>query len=233
MAGGRGADYYAAKLSGERLRRCYAVAPPRVQQYLDAEIDFVLSHVAPGESVVELGCGYGRVTLRLADVAGRVVGIDTSSESLELARALAGPDSSCEFLQMDASGLSFGDSEFDVVVCVQNGICAFGVDREPLVREALRVVRPGGLALFSTYSPRFWSHRLEWFEAQARAGLIGELDKEATGGGTIVCRDGLRLGALGREELRRLGVEAGLSPEIVEVDGSSLFAVWRVPPPPG
>jgi len=84
------------------------------------------------------------VAFRLAEVAVRVVGIDTSPESLTLARQLAGPDSKCEFLQMDASALTFGDEVFDVVLCIQNGICAFAVDPENLVREAVRVLRPGG-----------------------------------------------------------------------------------------
>jgi len=228
MAEGATADYYASALSGDRLRRCYAVAPPRVQRYLDAEIDFVVSELQRGDTVLELGCGYGRVCQRLTGVAGRVVGIDTSTESLSLAHSLAGTESKCEFLRMDASDLAFGDGEFDAVVCVQNGICAFGVDRSVLLREAVRVTRPGGRALFSTYAPGFWSHRLEWFEAQAQAGLIGELDTELTHAGTIVCKDGLRLGAMGREDLLALGDVIGLSPEIIEVDGSSLFAVWAV-----
>jgi hypothetical protein len=47
-------------LSGVRLQRCYKIAPPRVQQYLEAEVAFVLSHLHPGDEVLELGCGYGR-----------------------------------------------------------------------------------------------------------------------------------------------------------------------------
>jgi len=60
-------DYYAEKLSAERLRRCYEIASPRVKQYLEAEIDFVCDHLKGSEVVIELGCGYGRVALRLAE----------------------------------------------------------------------------------------------------------------------------------------------------------------------
>jgi SAM-dependent methyltransferase len=69
---------------------------------------------------------------------------------------------------MDASALALDDGVFDAVVCVQNGICAFGVDRVQLVREALRVARPGGLAMFSTYAEGFWSHRLDVCQQQQR-----------------------------------------------------------------
>lgn len=228
MEKGNGTDYYAAKLSAERLREVYEVASPRVRRYLQSEIDFARSWIEPGDDVLELGCGYGRVAFELARSAGRVVGIDTSPESLELARTLAGTDSRCEFLEMDAANLAFGDGEFDVVVCVQNGICAFRVDAARLVREALRVTRAAGRALFSTYAAEFWPHRLAWFEAQAAAGLLGEIDHEKTGNGTIVCRDGFRTGVLDPEELAALGRTVGNEPAITEVDGSSVFAVWHV-----
>ena len=116
--------YYVGQLSGERLRHCYEIASPRVKRYLEAEIRFVLGQLERDDAVLELGCGYGRVSSRLAEVAGRVVGIDTSAESLMLARRVAGPNSPSEFLEMDALELTFDESEFDKVVCVQNGICA-------------------------------------------------------------------------------------------------------------
>ena len=215
--------YYTGKLSGERLRQFYRIASPRVKQYLEAEIRFVLGRLERDDSVLELGCGYGRVALRLAAAGRRVVGIDTSAESLTLARRLAGPDSRCEFVEMDALDLAFPDSAFDGVVCVQNGICAFGVDQRELLREALRVTRPGGRVLFSTYAERFWPERLEWFESQAALGLVGAIDHERTGSGTIVCKDGFHARSLSPEELRRLAEGLGLEPVVTEVDGSSVF----------
>jgi len=220
------ASYYAAKLSGERLRRCYELASPRVRQYLDAEISFVLSRLTDADDVLELGCGYGRVARELARVAKRVVGIDTSLRSLELARALEDPSRDCTYLQMDASEMTFDDAEFDAVVCVQNGICAFRVDSAALLLGALRVLRPGGRALVSTYAREFWPERLDWFRAQAEAGLVGEIDEEASGDGTIVCKDGLRLGMLSVEDLVALGKTVGVRPEIEEIDGSSVFGIW-------
>jgi len=216
-------NYYEASLSGERLRRCYEIAPPRVRQYLEAEIRFVLSRLRSADVVLDLGCGYGRVAVRLAEIAGRVVGIDTSSESLDLARRMAGPNSACEFLKMNAVDLAFPAGAFDAVVCVQNGICAFGVDRAKLVREALRVARPGGRLLFSSYSEAFWPYRLSWFEVQAKAGLVGAIDTSATGDGVIVCEDGFRVGLMSPEALRSLCASLGLACDITEVDGSSVF----------
>jgi 2-polyprenyl-6-hydroxyphenyl methylase/3-demethylubiquinone-9 3-methyltransferase len=215
--------YYSTKLSGTRLRECYAIAPPRVQQYLEAEVQFVSGRLAGCAAVLELGCGYGRVALALALKVRRVVGIDTSEESLELARSSAAPGSGCEFLRMNAAQLGFGGGVFDAVVCVQNGICAFGVDPLQLLVEAVRVARPGGRVLFSSYSDRFWAHRLQWFEMQAARGLVGAIDRERTGDGLIVCRDGFRAGRMRPEDFRSLCSRGGWISEITEVDSSSVF----------
>ncbi len=216
-------DYYAEKLSGYRLKFCYELASPRVRQYMEAEIRHVLSRVRPSDTVLELGCGYGRVTFRLAEVARRVIGVDTAIESLEMARELAGEHSRCEFLNMNALDLQFATGKFDAVICVQNGICAFGVNQEALLLEAFRVTRSRGIMLFSTYSDQFWQYRLAWFQAQAKAGLIGPIDHAASGDGVIVCRDGFRAGRLTPDDWRMLCSRVGCDPEITEVDVSSVF----------
>ena len=215
--------YYTNKLSGSRLERCYEVAPTRVRQYLEAEIRHVLERLRSTDSVLELGCGYGRIARRLATVAHHVVGIDTASESLELARRMLEPGAWCEFMQMDALDLRFPDCAFDAVVCLQNGICAFGVDQEALLREALRVTREGGMVLFSTYTDGIWPERLAWFEAQAAEGLVGAIDYTASHNGVIVCDDGFRAGRMTAGDFRSLCSEIGVAPMIAEVDGSILF----------
>jgi SAM-dependent methyltransferase len=215
--------YYSEKLAGVRLKQCYDIAPPRVRQYLRAEIQHVLSRTGPEDAVLELGCGYGRVTREIAKVAKRVVGIDTAPESLALALSMADEGAPCEYLEMDAADLRFDDHEFDLVVCVQNGVCAFGLKPETLLGEALRVTRAGGLVLFSSYSSKFWEHRLKWFELQAGQGLVGEIDYDATGDGVIACKDGFRAGAMGEGDFREVCGRLGLRFSILEVDESSIF----------
>ena len=55
--------YYSDNLAAERLKRCYDIAPPRVRQYLQAELDFVLDRVRPGDVILDLGRGYGGADL--------------------------------------------------------------------------------------------------------------------------------------------------------------------------
>ena len=214
--------YYSDRLNAERLRRCYEVAPQRVQQYLSAEIDFVRRRIRPDDRVLELGCGYGRALEPLIGAAALVAGIDTSVDSLMMGAAL---NERFALAAMDATNLGFADVSFDVVFCVQNGISAFGVEPARLVAEAVRVARSGGRALFSSYARRFWPDRLEWFRIQAAHGLLGEIDEDATGEGVIVCKDGFRSGAVSPEQFEQLGAATGHAFEVVEVDSSSVFCV--------
>ncbi len=216
-------DYYSVALNGERLRQCYDLAPPRVRQYLEAEIRFVLERLRPSDTVLELGCGYGRVTAPLAGKARLAVGIDTSRDSLRLARILLPPGSPCRYAAMDAVRLGFRERSFDLVACVQNGVCAFHTDPARLLAEALRVVRSPGRILFSTYTEAFWPDRLEWFRRQAAEGLVGPIDEQATRPGTIVCRDGFAVGTLDPETFITLVAKHHLRAELIEVDQSSLF----------
>jgi 2-polyprenyl-6-hydroxyphenyl methylase/3-demethylubiquinone-9 3-methyltransferase len=216
-------SYYSDRLSAERLKRCYEIAPPRVQQYLGAELNHVCERICPGDVVLELGCGYGRVLPALAGKAKMVVGIDTSLSSLLLGREMLRRHSTCILINADAVRLALRDHVFDVVVCVQNGISAFHVDKEELIRESIRVVKRGGLVLFSSYSHKFWKHRLEWFRLQSEAGLLGEIDYEKTRDGVIVCKDGFVATTVGGKQFLSLTSEFKVDTKIVEVDDSSLF----------
>jgi len=219
--------YYSQKLSGDRLRLCYEVAPPRVKQYLEAEIEYVLGKIKPPDLVLEIGCGYGRVHDRLQSKVNTVVGIDTSFTSISLARNDLCKNPRCDLFVMDAIELGFCGRQFDMVVCIQNGISAFGVDQRKLIAEAMRVTRSGGAVLFSSYSERFWEDRLDWFRIQSQEKLIGEIDEEATGNGVIVCKDGFKAGKVSPDDFIELTSDLAIDPIITEVDNSSVFYELR------
>jgi SAM-dependent methyltransferase len=199
------------------------LAPPRVQQYLAAEIEFVSHHIDAKCTVLELGCGYGRVLVKLARTAKHLIGIDLSPSSLDRARQLVESGTPPLLAVMNATNLGLRGQTVDVVVCIQNGIAVFDVDPAIVLREAIRVTRPGGYILLSSYSDHFWTERLEWFELQAREGLIGEIDDRATGDGTIVCRDGFRARTLRPRDFESLAARFDVSSRVVEVDRSSVF----------
>jgi len=218
-------NYYSEKLSAQCLKRCYEIAPPRVKQYLEAEIQFVLDHINPFDRVLELGCGYGRVIQQLNINTKMVIGIDTSRASLDLAKAYLMDLSSVEFFQMNAINLGFQDQSFDIVIAIQNAISAFNVDQNNLIRESLRVTRDRGKVLFSSYSDKFWNNRLAWFEFQAQKGLLGEIDWNETRDGIIVCKDGFKATTVRATDFTNLAAKFNVEISIKEVDDSSMFCI--------
>ena len=99
----------------------------------------------PGGSALDVACGSGKLTAELAKIAGdagRVVGLDFSSQMLDVARR---NHPRLEFMQGDAVSLPFDDASFDA------SSIAFGLRNlaDPIrgLREMLRVVKPGGRAV--------------------------------------------------------------------------------------
>ena len=103
--------------------------------------------LAPGERVLDLGCGGGTDSLVAAAMVGpegHVTGIDMTPEMLNKARAAAEEMGArnVEFVEGEAERLPFADESFDVVV--SNGVIDLIPDKEAVFAELYRVLRPGG-----------------------------------------------------------------------------------------
>jgi len=216
-------EYYKEKLAADNLKRCYEIAPQRVKQYLEAEIDYVLSRINVHSIVLELGCGYGRVLARLTKRARFCVGIDTSYASLVLCKETMRNFSNWALVNMNAVQTGLRGHSFDVVVCIQNGISAFHVDQRELIRESIRIAKPGGTILFSSYVDEFWHERLKWFQIQSDAGLLGTIDLKKTRDGIIVSKDGFVARTVRRYDFEALVRRFDVDVSFTEIDGSSLF----------
>lgn len=104
--------------------------------------------VKAGERVLDVGCGSGAVTRVLAQQVapgGRAVGIDASTELLEVARELgnsAGLAETVEFREADCRNLPFADGAFNAVIAATT-LCHVPQPLQALA-EMVRVTRPGG-----------------------------------------------------------------------------------------
>ncbi|HWD51850.1 MAG TPA: methyltransferase domain-containing protein [Acidimicrobiales bacterium] len=107
---------------------------------------YLLPHLRPGMSLLDVGCGPGTITVDLATrlAPGRVVGLDASAEVLAEARTIAvdGP-SGLTFAVGDVFNLDYEDGAFDVVHCHQ--VLQHLGDPVAALVEMKRVCRPGGL----------------------------------------------------------------------------------------
>jgi ubiquinone/menaquinone biosynthesis C-methylase UbiE len=106
---------------------------------------YLLPHLKPGDSVIDLGCGEGWITRSLAAVVapGRVVGVDNRADVIERARSLGPLPDNLAFEVADVFALPYPAAAFDVAFFHQ--VLQGLTDPAGALRAAARVVKPGGL----------------------------------------------------------------------------------------
>jgi ubiquinone/menaquinone biosynthesis C-methylase UbiE len=108
--------------------------------------------VGPKSRVLEVACGSGGISVRMArDTGAEVVGVDVNEHAIAaaMARAESLPSASVpKFRVADASqALPFPDESFDAIFC--NDSINHLPDRERVLREWHRMLRPGGRLLYT------------------------------------------------------------------------------------
>lgn len=107
----------------------------------------------PEAKLLDLGCGNGEFTLKVAERigTGNVFGIDIVKDNVEQAKA-KGID--CYQADLDGAKLPFEDESFDAVCA--NHIIEHVSDTDGFVKEVHRVLKPGGYAVISTPNLAAW-----------------------------------------------------------------------------
>lgn len=106
-----------------------------------------LTQLNPGETVLDLGSGGGidvLLSARRVGPAGKAYGLDMTDEMLALAREnqrQAGVEN-VEFLKGEIESIPLPDNSVDVVI--SNCVINLSADKDRVLREAFRVLRPGG-----------------------------------------------------------------------------------------
>jgi ubiquinone/menaquinone biosynthesis C-methylase UbiE len=104
-----------------------------------------------GEKILDIACGDGELSLRIAAKGADVYGLDMSAEGIASARRLAKiAKLKCEFTIGDAEHLPYADSFFDKIVC-SSSLEHFKDDAQSL-SEMHRVLKPGGKAMLTVDS---------------------------------------------------------------------------------
>lgn len=129
----------------------------------------------PGETILDVACGAGRFTRRLAALGATVVGFDYSASFIERARRRADAAGvEVDYRVIDASSeealLSLGHQRYDRAVCtmaLMDMPCL-----EPLMNSLARLLKPRGCFVFSIVHPCFHSAAVQRFV---------EMEEEGTG----------------------------------------------------
>jgi SAM-dependent methyltransferase len=189
---------------------------------LDALLGAVGVALEPGDDVVEIGCGVGRLTRVLARRAATVRALDVSPRMLELAREHGAGLDNVEWLLGDGTSLAgIADAGADAVVShvvfqhIPDPAVTLGY-----VREMGRVLRPGGWAAFQVSNdPRI--HRRRTGREGLRIRLAALLGRGPRGQA-----DPAWLGsAVDLEDVRRAAADGGMEVERTSGEGTQFCFV--------
>jgi len=140
---------------------------------------YLLPHLAPGQTLLDVGAGPGTITADLAQrvAPGRVTALEATEDALALSRAELGRQGiDAEFVVGDVHALDLPDDSYDVVHAHQ--VLQHVADPVQALREMRRVCRPDGVVAVrdSDYSAFAWYPQrpeldrwMELYQAAARA----------------------------------------------------------------
>ena len=132
----------------------------------------VTRYAQAGDRVLDLGCGTGELTRALAAAGLRAAGCDISRQMLLRAPRDHGGCAGWVRLEPDWRRLPFASAAFDVVVAAS--VLEYVVEPAAVLCECARVLRPGGVVLYTVPDLR---HPVRWAEwcAQRLARVTGKL----------------------------------------------------------
>jgi SAM-dependent methyltransferase len=121
-------------------------------------VDFDAWH---GRAVLDVGCGAGVEVVRFARGGAQAIGVDLAASAIALTRQnLWQQGLGAELAVADGEALPFRADSVDFVY--GHGVVQYTGDDRRLVAECLRVLKPGGLAMFQVYN------RVSWLNAMSK-----------------------------------------------------------------
>ena len=133
------------------------------------EAEIVHEALPPGASILELGCGAGRVTRELLRLGHPVVAVDDSPAML------AGVPRDAERVQADARRLELPGRRFDAVLLGSHLVNSAGDDGPAFLRVARAHVTDAGVVVAEVYPPG-----LDWEASVGRSRRIGDVTVTTT-----------------------------------------------------
>lgn len=160
----------------------YAKAAARIGLW-ESEEKIFTRVFAPEDSLLELGCGAGRIALGLHELGYQnLMATDYSAEMIKRARHLSTLlEYNLPLRVCDATDLEFEDNVFDGAIFGFNGLMQIpqAAQRERALSEIFRVIRPGAWFVFTSHDRDRSPHRAFWIQEARRweqAEQAAELD---------------------------------------------------------
>ncbi len=205
-----------------KFRPLHQIGPPRLSFIRNAAIthferDSKTMRPLAGLTVLDIGCGGGLVSEPLCRMGASVTGIDPSERNIAIAKGHAGPQGlGIEYRAVRVEDLVAERQTFDIVACLE--VVEHVPDVEKFIAQCAALVRPGGLAIFSTLNRTFKSWALAIVGAEY---VLGWLPRGTHQWDRFVTPD----------EMTRHAQSSGLGPPRFEgITYSPMHDVWSLAP---
>lgn len=171
-----------------RIKRCLPLINPK-----------------PGELILDLACGFGTFTYLCAQYGAKTVGLDLSESCLKTAAEACARfrlEGSYHFIFGDVGKLPFADAAFDKLISIDGFEHFTWKQKQALVNEAHRVLKPGGI--FTVYTPNLLTKATKVLRHNLINLALGRLDRLVSTSAYLAEKEPTHIGMVSPFRLRRL-----------------------------
>ncbi|MBN1759674.1 MAG: methyltransferase domain-containing protein [Chitinispirillaceae bacterium] len=131
----------------ERERATEHGMPEDIMRYVQGRAELLTRFVSPDDSVLDLGCGEGMMTRKIAEKCNNITGCDYSSSVMEVA---AKKFPQIKFIQANVTSIPFENDRFSRVIFTEVAEHLLPIQLKKALQEIVRVLHPDGALLLTT-----------------------------------------------------------------------------------
>lgn len=158
----------------------------------DSEKIIFNKYIAKNNKILDIGCGAGRTTINLfKEGYSFITGLDVADNLLDYAKKYSQENNlNINFVLGDATKLDFPDNTFDTVIFSYNGMQCIPKkeNRDKVLKEIHRVLKTGGIYIFTAHDRDDGNKREFWLEEKKRW-ENGEEDSRYEMFGDLITKD--------------------------------------------
>ncbi len=142
-------------------------------------------NIKKNSSVLDVGCGFGKDTKLLINIAKNISGIDYDREAIKEARKDLSQFRNVKIFLENAENMHFENNTFDYVICMGNTFGNFGKNKLKILKEMKRVAKRKGKIIIGVYSEKASPIRIDVYK-KTKVKI-----KKTSKDGTVITTEGL------------------------------------------
>ena len=206
------------ELSSHQMYKKLISVFPELEDWTQKDIIEIRKFLNQDSVVLEIGCSWGRVIKALAPYCKKFIGIDNSEVEIKEAKFFIKEINNAEVFFEDGKKTHFPKEYFDIIVIVGNTFGNLGDNKENVLQEMKRILKPNGKILLSVYSEGAKAKRLTAYKD------IG-MEIKTTRSKKIVFNGGLISEEFSKKDITSLFEKYGLKVQFKDISSIALFCI--------